>query len=197
MRDAIRQRIPRARDTLGAALIAGALATAAPAQGVYWTKADLLKSFFAECERVSYRTIDPSPSQAARLAKRLGEPARDAYTVFYGVGKGGIRGIALIDEEIGQHMPITFGVLVGTDGAAERIEVLVYREAYGDEVRGHRFTRQLEGKRSTDRLRVGDDIDAISGATISAHSLVRGVKRCLVLAELLVLEPGMVEVLRP
>ncbi len=180
-----------------AALLAGALASGAPAQGVYWSKADLLKSFFAECERVSYRTIEPSPTQTARLAKMLGEAARDSYTVFYGVSDGGIEGIALIDEEVGQHLPITFGVLIGTGGAAERIEVLVYREAYGEEIRQHRFTKQLESKKSTDPLRVGDDIDAISGATISAYSLARGVKRCLAVAELLVIEPGIVEVLQP
>ncbi|HEY4221900.1 MAG TPA: FMN-binding protein, partial [Myxococcota bacterium] len=102
------------------------------------------------------------------------------------VGKTGDRidGLAVIDDQVGQHMPITFGFLVGTDGKMKRAEVMVYREPYGDSIRERRFLDQLVNKQESDPLRPGSDIDGITGATISSRSAAVAAHRALVVCAL-------------
>ena len=181
------------RTTMLALAVAALLldSTPAKAQAVYWDKASLLKDLFATSERVSYRKVEPTPAQRAAIRSRLGYDVASSYTVFFGTTGDHVDGYALIDEELGQHLPITFGVLVDPDGRMQRLEVLVYRESKGSEVREQRFGRQFAGKTASSPLRLGDDVVAVSGATISSKAMARGSKRALVLIDELVRTPGL------
>ncbi len=79
---------------------------------------------------------------------------------------------AWILEEIGKHEPITTGLIVA-DGELTRIQVLIYRESRGWEVRHDFFTEQFEGARLVDEYRLDRPIDGISGATLSVRALTR------------------------
>lgn len=171
------------------------VATAAPttsAKQVFWSKAELLKSFFAECQRVTYRKVELDAEARLRLRKRLGYAAPARQTIYYGLDRAGeVAGYAIIDDEMGQHLPITFGVLVDATGHAQRVEVMVYREAHGGEVQEPRFRQQFAGKTVADPVRQGRDITAITGATISSKAIARGVRRALILVDELILVPGL------
>jgi len=169
-------------------LLAGA---AAPAQAevVYATPQSVLASFFPKSERVTYRTLALDARGRARLARRLGyAPARDSYTVFVALTQGKVDGYAVIDDELGLHQPITFATRLTSKGVVDRVEIMVYREPRGDEVRDPRFRKQFEGKTAADPLRIDRDIDAVSGATVSSASLATGVRRAAILVEELGLE---------
>lgn len=165
------------------------------AEDVYWTTKSLLKDFFKTSKRVTYVKLDKARERAA-IAKRLGHtPKRSSYVVFIAKTGDRVDGYAVVDEEMGQHQPITFGVKISPDGKVERLEVMVYREGYGDEIREGRFRRQFEGKSKQDDLRFGTDVVAISGATISSKAMAVGVRRAVALAavaaeELLAAAPG-------
>jgi hypothetical protein len=159
-----------------AALAAAASAPAAARAETYWTPRDLLAS---------------TAEQRARIEARLGYPlAHNRWTVFVAQSGAHVDGYALFDDELGEHMPITFAVKVSPAGAVAAHEIVAYRESRGDEVRDERFRRQFVGKRACDPLRAGDDISAVSGATISSRAMAVGVKRALVLIEELVLRPA-------
>ena len=157
---------------------------------VFWDKPSVLKAFFATSQLVTYKVIQPTPAQAAALQQRTGRAPGAAVTVYYGVTRDHVDGVAVIDDELGQHEPITFAALVGPDGTLRRVEVMVYREAYGDAVREARFRRQFVGKTTADPVRHGQDIVAVAGATISSRSLATGARRALHLVDELVLKPG-------
>jgi len=89
----------------------------------------------------------------------------------------------VIDDEKGQHQPITFGIKLDATGRVQRTEVMVYREGYGEEIREARFKKQYRGKGPGDGLRFGSDIVAISGATISSRSMTVAVARAVKLVE--------------
>jgi hypothetical protein len=157
----------------------------AHAQAVYYTTRDLLTDFFQKSQRVAYRKIELTAGDRARLKARLGyEPARGSYTFFVAESNGKVDGYAIIDEENGEHMPITFAVKIGPNGAVERQEVVEYREARGDEVRDLSFRRQFVGKTAGDSLCPERDIAVVSGATISSRAMAVGVKRALVLFDM-------------
>jgi electron transport complex protein RnfG len=164
------------------------LAATAHAETTYYTPRALLADFFPKSERVTFRTFELDSSLKVRLAQRLGyAPAKDRYTVFVATTHGHVDGYAVIDDEPGLHQPITFATRLSPRGAVERLEIMVYREPRGDEVRDARFRRQFEGKTAQDPLRVNHDIDAVSGATVSSASMASGVRRAAILVEELAL----------
>jgi Na+-translocating ferredoxin:NAD+ oxidoreductase RnfG subunit len=58
-------------------------------------------------------------------------------------------------------------------------KVLVYREDYGGEIGSKRWLKQFNGKTASDELIYGDNIVAISGATISVRSMTNAVNNVL------------------
>jgi electron transport complex protein RnfG len=157
---------------------------AARAETTYYTPRALLAEFFPKSERVTFRTFTLDSSLKVRLGQRLGyAPTKDRYTVFIATTHGHIDGYAVIDDEPGLHQPITFATQLSPRGAIERLEIMVYREPRGDEVRDARFRKQFEGKTTQDALRLNRDIDAVSGATVSSASMASGVRRAAILVE--------------
>jgi len=165
---------------LFATLAAGA--SRAEAETTYFTTRGVLKEFFSDSDKVTYQRFTPTKDERKTLQKRLGYAlAKNSY-VFY-VAKTGdvVDGYAFIGEELGQHLPITFAVKLSPAGKVLRQEIMVYREQRGDEVRDKRFRDQFKGKTADDPIVANDDIDCISGATISSHAMVVGVRRAVVL----------------
>jgi hypothetical protein len=182
----------RTRLIIGGAL-AGALIAAAPArvaaaptraEVAYYSTRSVLSAFFPKSERVTYRIFVVEGANRARLAARLGyTPALDHYTVFVATTQGKVDGYAVIDDEMGLHEPITFATKISPQGLVERVEIMVYREPRGDEVRDPRFLKQFQGRSAHDGMRLSRDIDAVSGATVSSASLAVGVRRATILVD--------------
>jgi Na+-translocating ferredoxin:NAD+ oxidoreductase RnfG subunit len=177
------------------ALITTTAATGSAEAAVFWDKSGLLKSFFAQSQVVSFHRIALSASQQKAVEKRLGYAPQADWVLYYGLTGDRLDGFALVDHELGQHEPITFGTLVGTDGALQRLEVMVYREAYGDEVKDQRFRKQFVGKTAQDPVKHGADIVAVAGATISSNAMAHGAKRALVVIDEAVLKSGLARTL--
>lgn len=86
---------------------------------------------------------------------------------------------AWVLEDIGKEFPITAGFVVG-HGAIESARVLVYRESRGDEIRYPSFLKQFEGaKLGGNGLQ--PEVDAVSGATLSAWAMQRMARAALTL----------------
>ena len=66
-----------------------------------------------------------------------------------------------------------------------KAKVLIYREDYGNEIGSKRWLNQFIGKTSADSLKYGQNIDAISGATISANSMTFAMSNLLKTIEIL------------
>ena len=165
-----------------AGLLLAVLGAALPAHATdYWTNKDLLTDFFrsGKSPRVGPRTVTLSDAEAAAIGKKLGAPVKKTWIVYVAEEAEDKKrlGYALLDQEIGLHEPIDFGVRFGLGGAVERVEVRAYREAYGDEVRQERFRKQFVGKTAGDPIVAGKDVDIISGATYSSRAMALGVKR--------------------
>ena len=79
---------------------------------------------------------------------------------------------AWILKEIGKVELITAGFLV-EDGRLEQLQVLIYRETHGWEVRYPFFTNQFKQAGRRDKGGLDKKIDGISGATLSVNALVR------------------------
>ena len=156
----------------------------ANAQGVFYSTETVLTDFFSDSERVGFTRVQVGP-HAAHFSEALGYvPSRAEFVVFEAFTGERLDGYAVIDNQKGQHQPITFAIKVGPSGVVERVEVMVYREGYGDEIREPRFREQFVGLGSSDPIRFGQDIVAITGATISSKAFSIAVKRAVAVVEL-------------
>ena len=84
---------------------------------------------------------------------------------------------AIIDNSLGKSMPITFLVVFTTDGKIRYTQIVKYREPYGGEISSLSWTSQFMGMSNESEFKMGKTIDGISGATISTHSVTKGIHK--------------------
>jgi electron transport complex protein RnfG len=150
----------------------------------FWTPQALLSQHFHGSERVSFVRLRLVGPQRSRVESRLGRALPKAeYTVFVATTGGRADGYAVFDEQLGQHEPISFATFFDAEGRITRIEVVAYREPFGEGIRAERFRRQFIGRSVRSQFRAGSDIDIISGATISSRSMCIGVERAAALLD--------------
>jgi Na+-translocating ferredoxin:NAD+ oxidoreductase RnfG subunit len=154
---------------------------------VYLTPSQAVEEIFEDVARVDSLRAVLTDEELAEFSRVFGRSLeRDSLLVLVPRdAKGTPLGHAVTAEEIGKYRPITF--MVGTDpsGKVVGVEVLVYRESRGGEVRRTRFLRQYRGKTAEDPVRTNRDILNIAGATLSVNALNYGVKRVLYCLDLL------------
>lgn len=77
-----------------------------------------------------------------------------------------------IVDEIGKEKPITIGVHINQNQISE-LKVLTYRESRGDEVRHDFFTKQFKNAFLEKENMLSQQIDGITGATMSVRALTK------------------------
>lgn len=87
---------------------------------------------------------------------------------------------AWILEEIGRDKPITIGVVV-KDSKIEQLNVLIFRESRGWEVKYPFFTDQFKQSFLIEENQLDRPIDGISGATLSVDALTKVARLALFL----------------
>jgi Na+-translocating ferredoxin:NAD+ oxidoreductase RnfG subunit len=154
---------------------------------VYLTPKEALHEIFDDVADVDTTWAVLEAEERGRLHELLGRAVpSDTMVVLVPRGRDGSSlGYAVIAEEVGKYRPITFMVGTTTDLEVRNVEVLVYRESRGGEVRRGRFLRQYRGKDAADAIRTNRDILNIAGATMSVNAMNHGVKRVLATLELL------------
>lgn len=116
--------------------------------------------------------------QRKAIESASGVPARRPAVKAWRTNSGGW---FIVDEVLGKHEFITYAVGIDAGGAVRGIEIMEYRETYGDEVRNPKWRAQFHGKTKAARLKLDADIKNISGATLSCRHIADGVKRLLAL----------------
>ena len=121
--------------------------------------------------------------EAASFSDKTGDPPHfKAYASGASGADGEILGYAYWTTELdplerGYDGPIKMFVGMDTRGRLRGIILTEHREPYGDfSVEPPAFARQFVDKDIRDRFRVGEDIDAVSRATITVRSASRAVR---------------------
>jgi hypothetical protein len=151
---------------------------------VFLTEDEALKLMFPNSARIRKDFIRLTPEKKVQIEERIGwKFPEEFFEVYIGETGAQIDGYALIQNTIGKHKPMTYMVGIDKTGRVSNVELLVFREARGSEVRTKRFNVQYEGKTVLDPVRINKDIINISGATMSVRSMSAGIKRALVLVD--------------
>jgi Na+-translocating ferredoxin:NAD+ oxidoreductase RnfG subunit len=147
-------------------------------EDVYLTKKEGFALAFPGADQIKKEKQWLTDAQREAIGKILGEEYQERrVTYYFGLNKEGRPiGTMVIGNEIGRSYPITFMVVINLDGTVRDVEVMVYREPHGWEIRFESFLSQFFGRNAGDPF---NDINTISGATLSVRSMTRGVKKAV------------------
>jgi len=88
-------------------------------------------------------------------------------------------GYVYISKAASKTDQFDYMVLLDKELIIMKTKVLAYRENYGGEIGSKRWLKQFEGKSFNNDMEYGNNIVAISGATISARSMTNAVNNLL------------------
>lgn len=94
-------------------------------------------------------------------------------------------GYAYISKAPSKTDQFDYLILLDKNLTVIKATVMVYREEYGGEIGSKRWLKQFIGKTQNDELKYGENIIAISGATISVRSMTNAVNDLLVSLKIL------------
>lgn len=142
-------------------------------------EADFFKKKVAVMTREQHKKIRqlPNSKNASRIFK---------YTIV--AKQGRFLGYAIVDTALGKSVPITFMIALSPNLTVRKVQILAHPKSPGRAILQKGFLSQFKGKGVTDKVRVGRDIDAVTGATISSRATTDVVRR--VLARFSILVPG-------
>ncbi|MDO8684389.1 MAG: FMN-binding protein [Armatimonadota bacterium] len=151
---------------------------------VYLTREKAIKLALPISKEIVEEKLTLNKEQQERVRKKIGRKLKQEEYIFI-VGKtdGKVDGYAIICNEIGKEMPITFIVGIKPDGKVRDVAIMVFRESRGSEVKDKRFLTQYRNKKSSDQIAINKDIRHVTGATLSCIAVSNGVKKALAVWE--------------
>lgn len=142
---------------------------------VYFSVEQVQAAMFpGETMTSDFRTL--TDAQISAIKKASGNaPLSSSLKAWHASGGGWL----IVDEVVGKHEFIPFALALEASGAVKQIEIMEYRESYGEQVRDAKWRAQFTGKRAGAPLKLTGDIKNISGATLSSKHITDGVRRLL------------------
>lgn len=144
------------------------------------TREQAVQRAFPEGASFKKKTAFLSDEQLEAARERAGRgPRIDSRIWTYYASTDPASGLfAYFDRAVVRDQPTVFMAVVDAGGTLRSIEVLAFRGP-AERAATPGFLRQFHGIRLTRELRLGGDVDGISGATYTSTALVESARRIL------------------
>ncbi|MBA3695667.1 MAG: FMN-binding protein [Methylotenera sp.] len=152
----------------------------------YLTAEQAQKVIFSDAQSFEAKPVNLTSDQKDKIKSLSGVRQRwDTQKIWRAVKEGKTAGWFVVDEVIGKHEFITYGVGLTPEGHVVGVEIMSYRESYGGGVREASWRKNFVGKTLVDPFKLDEDVPNISGGTLSSRNVLDGVKRVLVIQKVL------------
>jgi hypothetical protein len=153
--------------------------------GALMSKDAALTLAFPDADSVETTNLYLTESEMAQVKKRSGVSLDSAiYTFYVGKKDGKAIGYAAIEAATVRTLPETVMVVLNSDGTVRLAEILAFFEP-SEYMPSKRWLNQFLGAKLSPSLRIGGDIQGISGATLSAQAIARQVRKTTALGAIL------------
>lgn len=141
-----------------------------------YAQTDKLKIRMDRAVEIAFRS-DQIHSEKMQL-KNEDISAKDAiYKIF---DQEEFKGYAYTGVAPSKERDFDYMVIFDPDLKITEVKVLIYRESHGREITTPRWLQQFIGKTPSEtQMKLGENVDAISGATISARSMTHAMNKVL------------------
>ena len=144
----------------------------------------LQRAFGTEAE-IERRTAFLTPAELDSARALAAAPIAAARVSYHEASRGdSLLGRAYLDTHPVRNEYETILIIVSPAGETQRVEILAFDEPE-DYLPPARWLQTLTHRSLSRRLRPGDAVDAISGATLSARAATEAVRRVLALDRIL------------
>ncbi len=163
-----------------------AILTMAPAHAVeYLSVEQAQQALFPDADRFIAAPLLLSDAQREAISEQAGVKQRwEKQDIWRAEKNGHLLGWFIVDKVIGKHEFITYAVGLLPEGKVRGVEVMIFNETHGDQIREASWRKTLQNKTLADPFVLDKDVPNISGATLSCRNVMNGVKRLLVLQQL-------------
>lgn len=156
-----------------------ALPTHAAFGKVFFSRKEALKSAFPDANTVEPRDLFLTDEQAEAIEKKARSPLNGHLVTVYEGRKGEqLLGRAFFDTRVVRTQPQTLLVVLTPEGRVQRTLVCAFYEPQ-DYLPTGRWVRTFEGKDSSSPLRVGRDVVAVAGVTLTSRAVSAGIRKAL------------------
>lgn len=160
---------------------AAALTISMPAYATVYLSVEQAQALMFPGETLTPHPVALTDDQVSRIEDASNTDVRNKQLKAWKASGGGW---FIVDQVVGKHEFIPIALAIDANGAVKDIEILEYREAYGDGVRNPKWRAQFTGKIGKSELQLTEDIQNISGATLSSKHITDGVRRLMKTYEL-------------
>ena len=153
--------------------------------GALMTKDAAFTLAFPNADRIETINLFLTEAEMEQVKTRSGVLLDSPLYTFY-VGKKGDEslGYAAIEAATVRTLPETVMVVLNPDGTVRFTEILAFFEP-SEYMPAKRWLDQFKGVELSSALRVGGEINGISGATLSAQAMTRQVRKTAALCAIL------------
>jgi H+/Na+-translocating ferredoxin:NAD+ oxidoreductase subunit G len=167
------------------AMVLGLMAGNASALDVS-SKEEAVKTAFPGADKIVKKRIRLTTPQRAAIGKLSTQMIRDKTMSFYIGKKGGqSMGYAVVERVSNRSWTIGYMVVMNTDGSIKDVEVLNYEGARSWSVQYESWLKQFLGMTADSDFR---SVSGITGATISVHTIVVGVRKIVAAYQVIFLD---------
>ena len=146
---------------------------------VFHARDEALHLAFPDADRVEPTNHYLTDEQRAEIEKRGRSKLESSLVTVYRGHRGAeLLGYAIFDTHLVRTLPETFVVVLSPAGEVRATHVLAFHEPL-DYLPPPRWLGLFTGKKADDELRLGNDIAAITGSTLSAQAVTDGIRRAL------------------
>ena len=131
-------------------LVPAAIVAAAPFaySTEYFSIAEAQKAIFPGADRFEPLSVQLSKEQMKDIQKASGVSVRSGKVKVWNALAGQkVLGTFWMDQVVGKHEFITYGLGIGIHGKVTQVEIMDYRETYGYQVREARWRKNFVGKK--------------------------------------------------
>lgn len=153
-----------------------ALTNAAPAYATVYMSVEQAQALMFPGSSLVTDFRDLTDEQVSSIERASDTSVLNRHLKAWKVSGGGW---FIADQVVGKHEFIPIAVGIDASGGVKDVEILEYRESYGGEVMNQKWRAQFIGKDNGSTLKLMEDIQNISGATLSSKHITDGVRRLL------------------
>ena len=154
--------------------------------GLHMSKDRALREVaFPESDRIERRTLFLKPVQLKALSERsYSKITSKLQTVYVGWTGDVISGYAVINTDIVRSKAATFMIILKPDGTLSDFRILAWQEPPEYEPPQRWLDRFIGLDLNQSPVRIGQGVDAISGATLSVRMLAEHARQALALYDI-------------
>jgi len=137
-----------------------------------------IKKVFPESISITHSKYKISEEFAKTIQNNIKQKFfRPEVNLWIITNKDSLKYYGVLDNVKGKSMPITFLAIFNHSAAIYHSAIIKYREPYGGEIKNRNWLNQFIAYTDSSKYKIGDDISGITGATISVHSVTKGIRK--------------------